>query len=780
MTGAARVGIWHAVAMTYDGATAKLYVNGALKVLQAAAGTVQGAGSAIVLGGYGFKGILDEFLVTPRALSASEVQEQFSVLPNLLPYQPVTPQPTDGRTLGVAGTPYTFQFMSWDLDGDPIKYRIDWGDGTPHQDTSSSPSGVLVTATHSWTTAGTHNVKVQAIQTVSGVEKGSAWSPTYGFNVSAGGGAKLEGFLLIGPTGNAASSASKRVTMTIGEPVVIPMASANYGIALGYQDAATSPSSISPLTLGATGPGGQETLPPDRPSMTATLSLAGSTSLDVNQIAQSLRQNPAAQIRDANGNYRISNGKWIKYDSENRPIRIITGEGTKAEMTYDYTGQRVKRVVTSADGRVVKRTVYVGTIYEENDGIGTNYIHANNQRIAMKTGSTVYYFHQDRLGSASLVTNSTGSVVRTVEYTPFGSTWKTSGGFKDDRNYTGQIFDDSTGLYYYNARYYDPSLGRFLTPDIYVQSPYDPQTQNRYAYCRNNPISYSDPSGNFFWVPVAIGVMAGAYTGSRIADSRGYNPWTWRGFGYVAAGAAIGGLSGAAGANAAASGGFMANTMGMVGGSLSYSAGMAVVSGGMMQPSVAYGFGSYNFGSGKGSYMFDGDNKWYEDAAYTVGALANLQDVTAGFAGTNVTVNSASTKKPNEWWGHSSITNDSESINISVGPVNPGKSGAWNIGPGKLWDNYANQASTWKVPLYNVNSKILTQLTSNIAGRDGLMFGGLNWNLAGFSCVNHTSRALWLSGVPTLPINFHPLMLNTQLAIRQVSVYGYPYVLIRK
>lgn len=48
------------------------------------------------------------------------------------------------------------------------------------------------------------------------------------------------------------------------------------------------------------------------------------------------------------------------------------------------------------------------------------------------------------------------------------------------------------------ARYYDPALGRFVTPDTLVQSPYDPQTLNRFSYARNNPILYTDPSGNSF------------------------------------------------------------------------------------------------------------------------------------------------------------------------------------------------------------------------------------------------------------------------------------------
>ncbi|MEM5795044.1 MAG: RHS repeat-associated core domain-containing protein, partial [Bacillota bacterium] len=51
----------------------------------------------------------------------------------------------------------------------------------------------------------------------------------------------------------------------------------------------------------------------------------------------------------------------------------------------------------------------------------------------------------------------------------------------------GQEYDSETGLYYYGARYYDPAIGRFISPDSIVQSPGDPQSLNRYSYCRNNP-----------------------------------------------------------------------------------------------------------------------------------------------------------------------------------------------------------------------------------------------------------------------------------------------------
>ena len=64
-----------------------------------------------------------------------------------------------------------------------------------------------------------------------------------------------------------------------------------------------------------------------------------------------------------------------------------------------------------------------------------------------------------------------------------------------DQKFTGQRLD-GTGLYYYNARYYDPAIGRFISADTVVQDFRNPQTLNRYSYCLNNPLKYIDPSGH--------------------------------------------------------------------------------------------------------------------------------------------------------------------------------------------------------------------------------------------------------------------------------------------
>jgi RHS repeat-associated protein len=62
--------------------------------------------------------------------------------------------------------------------------------------------------------------------------------------------------------------------------------------------------------------------------------------------------------------------------------------------------------------------------------------------------------------------------------------------------YIGQRADSLSGLYYYNARYYDPATGRFIQPDSIVPQPYNPSAWDRYAYVNNNPINRVDPTGH--------------------------------------------------------------------------------------------------------------------------------------------------------------------------------------------------------------------------------------------------------------------------------------------
>jgi hypothetical protein len=94
-----------------------------------------------------------------------------------------------------------------------------------------------------------------------------------------------------------------------------------------------------------------------------------------------------------------------------------------------------------------------------------------------------------------------------------------------------------------NGRMYDPRLGRFLSPDPFVQAPDYSQSFNRYSYVWNNPMKYTDPDGEFVWmVPVLVGAIIGGYSGYKIGKAKGAEGWNMAG--YVFGGAVIGGVAG--------------------------------------------------------------------------------------------------------------------------------------------------------------------------------------------------------------------------------------------
>jgi RHS repeat-associated protein len=110
----------------------------------------------------------------------------------------------------------------------------------------------------------------------------------------------------------------------------------------------------------------------------------------------------------------------------------------------------------------------------------------------------VRYYHTDAVGSVQLVTDATGQVVvERYDYLPFGEPWSVSPSGTETRRFTGQERDPETGFDYFGARQYASSSGRITRPDDPGYSnPVDPQTWNLYAYPRNNPLRFVDPTGH--------------------------------------------------------------------------------------------------------------------------------------------------------------------------------------------------------------------------------------------------------------------------------------------
>jgi len=207
----------------------------------------------------------------------------------------------------------------------------------------------------------------------------------------------------------------------------------------------------------------------------------------------------------------------------------VTAQAINVEFIYDGDGGRVKKISPNST------TTYIGSLYEVTDGAAKKHIFAGSNRVASVDSQNIHYFHGDHLGSSNVITDETGKRVSLTEYTPYGLTAIQKDSDVTNYKFTGKELDSATGLYYYGARYYDPEIGRFTQPDTIVQAPYDPQTLNRYSYCRNNPLKYTDPTGHWFGIDNIIGAIFGAIIG-------GINAWItggdiWKG---MAAGAVSG------------------------------------------------------------------------------------------------------------------------------------------------------------------------------------------------------------------------------------------------
>jgi RHS repeat-associated protein len=212
-----------------------------------------------------------------------------------------------------------------------------------------------------------------------------------------------------------------------------------------------------------------------------------------------------ARGSDQNGNLTDRGADQLGYDAMNRMVLHLSGGQTIARYTHDGDGNRTKRL----DGNGTIH--YIGRHYERNLGAGqglpavsTRYIYAKlgNQAerlIAFRRGGVLQFVGTDHLGSTVAVADIQMNRLDGARYLPYGATRPGYAGtdMLTDRKFTGQTEDAVAGLYWYASRAYDPTAGRFVQPDTIVPNLDDPQSLNRYAYCLNNPLRFTDPSGHF-------------------------------------------------------------------------------------------------------------------------------------------------------------------------------------------------------------------------------------------------------------------------------------------
>ena len=202
-----------------------------------------------------------------------------------------------------------------------------------------------------------------------------------------------------------------------------------------------------------------------------------------------------------------TNSQSLVYDAENQLVRFAQAgtNFTLVKFGYDGGGARLWKWFNQNPTNL---QIWIGNIYEEKGGKKLFHVYAGDQLVCtFETNSALYggtdtnkvgyYYHQDQLTSSSVLSDSSGNQTEVDAYYPFGRTQAASpqASFKVSRQFTGQILDAETGLYYCNRRYYDPELGRFIQANTVIQDLSNPQSYNRYSYCINNPLRYTDPTG---------------------------------------------------------------------------------------------------------------------------------------------------------------------------------------------------------------------------------------------------------------------------------------------
>jgi RHS repeat-associated protein len=251
--------------------------------------------------------------------------------------------------------------------------------------------------------------------------------------------------------------------------------------------------------------------------------------------------------------------QYIAYTSFKRPSAIYENNYA-ATYTYNGSEGRVKMELKKNGVKELTR-YYISDCYEIDDRavggikeklyLGGDFYSA--PAVYVKNGSSgwqLYYICRDYLGSITHITDSSGSTIEQLSYDAWGRlrNWYNQDVYMPGdeqtlflgRGYTGHEHLPQFGLINMNARLYDPAVGRFLAPDPYVQAPDFSQNFNRYSYCLNNPLRYTDPSGKFLtWglsrqgfsigfnltpigVPLGLGINVGWRDGGSVGVYASY------------------------------------------------------------------------------------------------------------------------------------------------------------------------------------------------------------------------------------------------------------------
>ena len=230
------------------------------------------------------------------------------------------------------------------------------------------------------------------------------------------------------------------------------------------------------------------------------------TAFDGNSISYDAIGNPTSYYNGTRWNFTWANGRSL----------ATASDGTNSlSFAYDANGLRTSKTVNGvsyryyyASGKLMRMSWGTNTIDFFYDANGTPY--------AMKYNGTVYYYVTNLQGDVMYIMDANQNGVASYEYDPYGKVISAMGILSDVNplRYRGYVYDQETGFYYLQSRYYDPAVGRFVNADSYASTGQDVIGHNMFTYCVCNPVNKVDPAGH-----IAVSMA--------VAATNSWNPLGW-------------------------------------------------------------------------------------------------------------------------------------------------------------------------------------------------------------------------------------------------------------
>jgi RHS repeat-associated protein len=230
-----------------------------------------------------------------------------------------------------------------------------------------------------------------------------------------------------------------------------------------------------------------------------------------------LTEGPQAYSWDDNGNL-ISKAAEATYfwDFENRLIKVQKVDGTVVEHLYDPDGNRVQTKTTSGGATTITNYLvdtsaalsHIVAETDQDNNVVAYYVRADDLLAVMRPdgggGFVSRFYHADGLGSIRRLTDDAGNITDGYTYSAFGELLAHTGSDPQPYTFAGEPYDPNIGFYYNRARWLDPRVGRFASPDSFAGSIFEPGSLHKYLYVENDPVNTTDPTGRISLVQLQV------------------------------------------------------------------------------------------------------------------------------------------------------------------------------------------------------------------------------------------------------------------------------------